>query len=235
MNNKPSPALLSLKDSLESGTLQPLDRARVRALLSCADSKSAIDAQRVISLLVSRVAEYFGVTQYVSPGYVFGKTASEYPESLSKERSWDSRNGQWYQQRICVEHPTEGPQAVWQQASHLCLMTAFRVAAWEMETLAPEATMLLRICSTSAYFACTSREIGGVRWYESRRRLGTPGIRKLLAQSIENLPQCAVAINDIHPIVIPASQISLLYQLMARDAERAGKLLSWAAPLLAVA
>ncbi|BDC78655.1 hypothetical protein ACEP6V_21475 [Pseudomonas aeruginosa] len=192
---EPPQQKLSLQAALDSGKLRPLDTRRVRAQLAFVSLDSASDARRAVALLLARVGEYYQAVDYCGPGYVYGKASSDWPEALDRNFTYDRMNARWHQQVLSIAHPDTGPARIFENASAMCFGTALKVAAFEIGLEVPETNELLRRAVVLLNSLVSQRAWSGVCWSDSKRRLGTKGIRRVLASMLGALCVARVGIT----------------------------------------
>lgn len=225
MKTEQPPSQMTLTAAREAGLLSPLDRVRVRAQLGMLDSFSASDVRRATALMLARLIDYYAVVQYTGPGYVFGRTDSTSPSARNSVASYNYMYGSWSYREMGPSHPSCTVQELINEAGWLCISAASKLVAAEMSDEVPEATDVLqqaRYCVDSLF---EERSVSGVNWADSRRRLGTPGIRKLLVRIQSALPSVHIGLGPIRPVVLSKDQMWMAGQ--CRDIRE------WSAPSVA--
>ncbi len=196
----PSP-VPTLAESAKNGRLPALDRVRTRAQLAMVDTVTAANIRLATTLLLSRVREYYKAVNYTGPGYVFGRVDSEFPSALYAAPVHNYMDDTWIHQEMSPANPTCTAQRLFEEAGWLCLDTACRVAIHEITQEVPEAQVVLlqaRYCIRSM---CEDRKLSGINWRDARRRLRTPGVRKLLGRIGEMLPYARIGRGAVRPAV----------------------------------
>lgn len=170
--------------------LAPLPHVRLRAQLALADSGNAGDLMRAAIVLIQRVRAYYDAVEYCAPrGDASRETPTAYAAMLTRYY------GGLYRGTINVNHPLEGPAAIWEKAGSMCLETAFAVAEWEICRHYPEASGIIRSTHGAAVAACKNRDFSRVYWKDARRRLGTKKIRSMIDTVLENLQHACYVIH----------------------------------------
>lgn len=225
MKTEQPPSRMTLTTARETGLLSPLDRGRVRAQLGMLDSFSASDVRRATALMLARLMDYYAVVQYTGPGYVYGRTDSTYPSALNSVAARNYMDGSWSHREMGPAHASCTVQSLFDEAGWLCIATACKLIAAEMAIEVPEATDVLqqsRYCVDSLF---EERSVSGVNWSDSRRRLGTPGIRKLIARILSALPNVQIGLGPIRPVVLSKDHLWM--------AESCRNVREWSAPSVA--
>lgn len=225
MKTEQPPSQMTLTDAREAGLLSPLDRGRVRAQLGMLDSFSANDVRRATALMLARLMDYYAVVQYTGPGYVYGRTDSTYASALNSVAAHNYIDGSWSYREMGPTHAACTVQSLFDEAGWLCIPTACKLIAAEMACEAPEATEVLRQAGYCVDSLFAERSVSGVNWSESRRRLGTPGIRKLLVRILSALPNVQIGLGPIRPVVLSKDQLWM--------AEKCRNVREWSAPSIA--
>ncbi len=190
----------------ESGQLKPLDRKRIRAQFAMLDRFQAADIRRALGLLLSRLSDLYEVIAYTGPGYVYGRVDSEYPSALYAMPVQNYMDGSWMYQEMSPAHPTCTIERLIHEAGSMCLQTACKVAQAELCQDVPEAQELFRLAGRAVLSMAAESELSGVRWSDARRRLGAPGIRKMLKRLEAALPESHVGWSGgTVPVVVPAT------------------------------
>lgn len=198
----------TLQQAKERGALRPLDLARLRAQLGLTEDVTALNIRRATGLMVERVADYFEVVQYTGPSYVFGRVDSDYPSALSAKSTHNYIDDSWSHREMGPAHPTCSMESLFNEAGWICIDTACLLAAYEMASEVPEARPILDQARYAVKSLCESSEVSGVNWLTSRRRLGTPGIRKLVRRIDSKLRFVRIGRGAIRPVVIPQGLVS---------------------------
>lgn len=201
MSEQPATAK-TLAGAKKDGTLPPLDRSRLRAQLSLENRVTAANIRRATALVLQRIRDYYTVVQYTGPGYVYGRVESEYPSALNAVAKYNYLNSTWYRQEMTPDHPTCTTERVFNEAGWLCVNTACKVAIHEMVEEVPEAHEILGQARYAIQSMCQNRELSAINWANSRRRLGTPGILKLLNRLDATLPLVRIGKGAIAPVIL---------------------------------
>lgn len=209
MRNQPESAQ-TLKGAKDVGTLAPLDRIRLRAQLGMADDVTASNIRRATALMIHRIADYYTVIQYTGPSYVYGRVDSDYPSALKAIASHNYMDDSWSYREMTPAHPTCSNESLFTEAGWMCIDTACRLAAWEMSEEVPEARPILDQARYAVKSLCEAREVSEMNWQTSRRRLGTPGIQKIIKRIIAKLRFVRIGKGAVRPVVIPQGSISMV-------------------------
>lgn len=193
------------------GTLAPLNRSRLRAQLGMEDQVNAANIRRATALVLARIQDYYCVIQYTGPGYIYGRVDSEYPSALNAVAKHNYMDDTWSHREMTPDHPTCSTEEVFNEAGWMCVDTACKVACHEMASEVPEAREILRQARYAIRDMCQNRELSEVNWADSRRRLGTPGIRKVLKRLDAKLPLVRIGRGVTVPVVLSARMIGLAH------------------------
>jgi hypothetical protein len=190
----------SLSDCLADGSLSALDRSRIRASLSFVSADNPADMRNAIMHVLARVEAYMRVIEYTGPGYVFGRADSDYPHAQGKTFVHGLGLG-WYRPSIKADGQADLDE-LFSLASGMCLDTACRVAAHELSKVVPESREALRIAARVVSGSVVRRELSGVFWSDSKRRLKSKGLGKLLRHLAGAIATARVGIVDQCRVVI---------------------------------
>lgn len=191
---------LSLSDALGSGQLKPLDRSRVRAQLAFASWESPAEWRLAMMTILARVREYMRVVEYAGPDYVYGRADSEYPYAQKKAFEWCHGVG-WSCRSITADAQAD-MEEIFTMAGAMCLNTACRVAAYEIAQAVPESSELLKHAARVLSGSVSWKELSGINWKESRRRLKNKELCKVLAHLAKALAAARVGMVDRYNAVI---------------------------------
>lgn len=195
-------AATTLAQARSTGSLAPLDRPRLRAQLGLADDVTGVNVRRATEFLLQRLLDYYSVIKYTGPGYVFGRVSSSWPSALRAEPRYNGYYDCWQHAEMNPTHPSCTLGELESQAGWMCTDTAAKVAAAEIATELPEACGLFQQARYAIESLLEDPSISGVRWCDSRRRLKTPGIRKVLGRIKATLPAVAFGIGVVRPVVL---------------------------------
>ncbi|WP_370601793.1 hypothetical protein [Pseudomonas nitroreducens] len=201
MSDQP-PATQTLAGAHQEGTLRPINRVKLRAQLGMVEEVSAANIRRAISFVIERVLDYYAVVAYTGPGYVFGRVDSDFPSALYAAPHHNYMYDSWDHREMSPTHPTCSNEKLINEAGWLCLDTACRVAVFELALETPEAKQILDQARGAVMSMCENRTISEVNWRESRRRLGTPGVRKILRRMLAKLPVVDIGRGPIRPVIL---------------------------------
>ncbi|MFV3332884.1 hypothetical protein ACNFIA_18230 [Pseudomonas sp. NY15437] len=201
MSNQPS-AAKTIAGAQQEGTLRPINRVKLRAQLGMVDEVTAASIRRAISFVIERVLDYYQVVAYTGPGYVFGRVDSDFPSALYAAPHHNYMYDRWDHREMSPTHPTCSNEKLINEAGWLCLDTACRVAVFELALEVPEAKKVLEHARSAVMSMCEDRTISEVNWRESRRRLGTPGVRKILRRMLAKLPAVDIGRGSIRPVIL---------------------------------
>lgn len=177
--NQPN-TLLTLAEALCTNQLAPIDRQRIRAQFAQLDVFQASDIRRAMELVLARITNYYQVISYTGPAYVYGRVDSEYPSALYAKPEHNYMYQTWSYREMSPAHPSCTIQRLFNEAGSMCLPTACKVAQAELAEEVPESNEVFRLAGYAVMSMVKDREFSEVRWSDSMRRLGTPGIRKVL-------------------------------------------------------
>ena len=104
-------------------------------------------------------------------------------------------------------HPTCSIESVFSSAGWMCIETACKIARNEIARDIPEAIEVFLQASYAINSMLAERSISNIAWSESRRRLGTPGVRKVLKRLQLVFPTIQIGLGPIRPAVLAQSQI----------------------------
>lgn len=213
MSEQPA-SMQTLDGAKRDGTLPALDRGRLRAQLGMEDRITAANIRRATALVLQRIEDYYTVVQYTGPGYVYGRVDSDCPSARYAVARHNYMDDSWIYQEMTPDHPTCTDEKVFKEAGWLCVETACKVAIHEMAVEVPEATQVLGQARYAIRAMCQSSNLSGVNWAESRRRLGTPGIRKILKRLSQSLPNVRIGKGPIMPVILTSGQggVSTVYR-----------------------
>lgn len=192
----------TLEQAKANGALRPLDRQRLRAQLGLVDRIVAADVRRATELLLQRLIDYYEVIQYTGPGYVYGRVSSSWPSALYAEARYNSMYSCWQHIEMSPVHPTCTLEMLVSEAGWMCTDTAAKVAKAEMAEEVPEAGAVLAQARYAVESLLGVSSVSGVLWSDSRRRLRTAGIRKVLTRVRAALPEVTIGIGVIRPVVL---------------------------------
>lgn len=198
-------AAMTLGQARASGTMPRLDRHRLRAQLGLTEDITGANVRRATDFLLQRLLDYYTVIQYTGPGYVFGRVSSSWPSALRAAPQYNPYHDCWQHAEMNPVHPTCTLAELEGHAGWMCTDTAAKVAAAELATELPEARELFQQARYAIESLLEDSSISGVRWCDSRRRLKTPGIRKVLARIKATLPVTAFGIGAVRPVVLASS------------------------------
>lgn len=207
MRDKPS-TVQTLAGAQQDGALPPINRVRLRAQLGMVDDFSAANIRQATALVLQRVQEYYTVIKYTGPGYVYGRVESTWPSVVYAAPTHNYMTDSWYFQEMGPTHPTCTTASLFEEAGWLCLDTACRVAVYELAREVPEAESVLAQARYAIMTMCADRELSEVNWDESRRRIGTPGIVKVLKRLAGKLPSVQIGKGSTRPVVLSPTLIS---------------------------
>jgi hypothetical protein len=190
---------VTLEQAKAAGSLRPLDRIRLRAQLGLADQVTAVDVRRATELLLQRVLDYYEVVQYTGPGYCYGRVDSTWPSALYAEARFNHYYNVWQHLEMNPVHPTCTDSLLLSAAGWMCTNTAAKLAVIEMSKEVPEAADLLQKARYALAELLDNASASGVNWSSSRRRLRTPGIRKLLSNLQSVLPDVTIGVGNFSP------------------------------------
>lgn len=198
--------LQTLADARQSGQLRPVDRSRIRAQFALLDRIQPADIRRALALVLARVSDYYQVIAYTGPAYVYGRVDSEYPSALYAKPVENYMYGNWMYQEMSPTHPSCTIERLVNEAGSMCLQTACKVAEAELTEDVPEAQELFRVAGRALMAMVHDRQLSEVRWSDSMRRLGTPGIRKMLKKLSAKLPDTHIGWGGgFFAAVVPAA------------------------------
>lgn len=201
------PIVPTLMSAQVEGSLRPLNRTKLRAQFGMLDGFKASDVRRAIALMLGRLLEYYSVIQYTGPGYVYGRVDSSWPSSLECNASHNYMDNSWCYREMHPSHPTCSIESVFSSAGWMCVETACKIARNEIAQDVPEATEVFLQASYAINSMLYERSISNIAWSASRRRLGTPGVRKALKRLQVVLPSIQIGLGPIRPAVLAQSQI----------------------------
>lgn len=208
MSDQPATAQ-TIDGALQDGSLPPMNRIRLRAQLGMVEDITASNIRLATALLLQRVQDYYTVVQYTGPAYVYGRVDSEFPSALYAKPKHSYMNDTWFQQEMSPTHPTCTVERLFSEAGWLCLDTACRLAVAELAREVPEARAVLDQGRYAIKGMCEQRELTELNWKDSRRRLGTPGIRKMLKRFSSKLRFVRIGKGKgILPIILPHERIT---------------------------
>ncbi|MGI0649469.1 hypothetical protein ACRCPS_31115 [Pseudomonas aeruginosa] len=198
--------LLTLAEALRTNQLAPIERQRIRAQFALLDTFQAADIRRAIVLVLARISEYYQVIAYTGPEYVYGRVDSEYPSALYAKPELNYMYQTWSHREMSPTHPTCTVQRLFNEAGSMCIQTACKVAEAELTEEVPESKELFRVAGRAILTMVKDREFSEVRWSDSMRRLGTPGIRKMLKRLSAKLGDAHIGWDrGLFAAVVPAS------------------------------
>ncbi|WP_323601131.1 hypothetical protein [Pseudomonas putida] len=208
MADKPATAQ-TIAGATQDGTLPAMNRIRLRAQLGMAEDITAANIRRATALVLQRVQDYYSVVQYTGPAYVYGRVDSEYPSALYAEARHNYMNDTWIHQEMSPTHTTCTAEVLFREAGWLCLDTACRLAVHELAEEVPEAREVLNQARYAVREMCRHRELTELNWADSRRRLGTPGIRKMLKRLSSKLKAVRIGKGCIIPVILPPGRFAI--------------------------
>lgn len=192
------------------GLISPLDRKRLRAQLGMVDKITALDLRRATELLLQRVIDYYAVIQYTSPGYIYGRVDSSYGSALRAEPEFNRYYNTWQYREMTPEHPTCTDASLFAGAGWMCTATAAKLAAMELAEEVPEAAELLRKARYAIAALLSNSATSGTNWNDSRRRMRTPGIRKVLLRVQSAIPAVAIGLGVVCPVILGPGEAGMV-------------------------
>jgi hypothetical protein len=198
--------LLTLAEALRTNKLAPIERQRIRAQFSLLDRFQASDIRRAIALVLGRISAYYQVIAYTGPAYTYGRVDNAYPSALYAKPEHNSLYQTWSYREMSPTHPTCTIDRLFNEAGSMCIQTACKVAEAELSEEVPESKDLFRIAGRAIQTMVYDRDLSEVRWNESMRRLGTPGIRKILKRLTTKLGDAHIGWDrGLFAAVVPAT------------------------------
>lgn len=198
--------LMTLGEALRTNQLAQIERQRIRAQFALLDSFQAADIRRAIALVLARISDYYQVIAYTGPEYVYGRVDSEYPSALYAKPEFNSTYQTWSYREMCPTHPTCTIKRLFNEAGSMCIQTACKVAEAELTEEVPESKELFRLAGRAILSMIKDPAFSEVRWSDSKRRLGTPGIRKILKRLTAKLDSAHIGWDQgLFASVVPSS------------------------------
>jgi len=198
--------LLTLAAALQTKKLAPIDRQRIRAQFSMLNVIRAADIRRATELVLARITAYYQVIGYTGPEYVYGRVDSEFPSALCAKPELNYMYNTWSYREMSPTHPICTVERLFNEAGFMCIQTACKVAADELSKELPESKELFVIAGRAVQSMIKDRDISGISWRDSMRRLRTPGIRKALKALSWKLADVHIGWTGVFfPVVVPVS------------------------------
>lgn len=203
----PMSSLPTLEKALCFGRMMRLDTTRVRAALAMADRSNVIDVRRVTTMVLDRVSQYYDVVGYCAPRASFSTSEPELPRAISADSEAIAPGGEHpihARMGLDTDLTEENVERLWRFAGMISLNLAFNMAEWEIARCAPESSTIVSVSTRFAYRICQSPEWTGSPWANIRRRIGTPGVRRILKSAKAAIPDRWLVIHPQtgHPILM---------------------------------
>tara|TARA_R110002124_G_scaffold128157_2_gene288533 strand:- start:13484 stop:14167 length:684 start_codon:yes stop_codon:yes gene_type:complete len=200
--NKPED-LMSLASAMKAGLLCRVDTKTLARSISFSAPTIPADIRRCADAILDRVISYYDVIEYEGPDYAFNKPSSLYPAARGTAFFYDRPNNNWLLPRLACGGGAD-QQKLYEGAGALSLDAAFYVAAHELQQFVPECADCLRQGVFVLRAALYDRNLSGVNWVQSCRRIKTKGARKILTRiRSERVAACLGVATDSRPAITP--------------------------------